>query len=238
MPETVTVADVALRLFCALLASAAIGLNREAKGQAAGLRTTVLVGLAAALVGIEANLLLSTHRPAGVAYTTLDVLRLPLGLLSGVGFLGAGAIVRRGDMVRGVTTAATIWFISIACVCIGAGQIGLGVAGAALAFAVLWLLKLVDRAMSHAAQFGLSVCATREGPGEAEVRDRFVAAGYRWVACRIAEEDNGRRYSLDAVLGRRIRGDAPTEAPEVFRALVRTPGVERAEWRTRELSID
>ena len=58
MPAIVTVQDVVLRLACALLAGVAIGLNRETKGQAAGLRTTVLVCLAAALAGLEANLLL------------------------------------------------------------------------------------------------------------------------------------------------------------------------------------
>jgi len=238
VPETVTVEDVVLRLACALLAGGAIGLNRETQGQAAGLRTTVLVCLAAALVGIEANILLGTHRPPGVAYSTFDVLRLPLGLLSGVGFLGAGAIVRRGDMVRGVTTAATIWFVSVAGLCIGAGQVALGLAATALAFVVLWLMKRVDRALPHAVQFGLALAATQEGPGVAEVRERFVAAGYRWIGCRLTQEDQGRRYRLDAILARRVRGEVPGDAPEAFNVLARTPGVERAEWRVRSPSVE
>ena len=238
MPETVTLSDVALRLACALIAGVVIGLNREAKGQAAGLRTTVLVCLAAALATIEANLLLSTRRPPGVDYTTFDVMRLPLGLLSGVGFLGAGAIVRRGDMVRGVTTAATLWFVSVAGLCIGAGQIGLGLAATGLALLVLWLLKFADRALPHWVQFGLTLTARKDGPGEGEIRDRFVAAGYRWSACRICAEGGGERVILDAVLVRRLRGETPTEAPPVFRELAAAPGVEQAQWRTRNLSAD
>lgn len=238
MPETVTLADIALRLFCALVAGAFVGLNREARGQAAGLRTTVLVCLAAALVAIEANVLLSTRRPEGVDYTAFDVLRLPLGVLSGVGFLGAGAIVRRGDMVRGVTTAATIWFVSVAGLCIGAGQIGLGLAGTALALLVLWVFKFVDRAIPHWVQFGLSLTVVKGGPGEGEVRERFLVAGYRWIACEVDIHTAENCAILQAVLARRVRGNAPTETPEVFRELARSPGVERAEWRTRDLSTE
>ena len=50
-------------------------------------------------------------------------MRLPLGILSGVGFIGAGAILRRGDTVRGVTTAATIWLVTVVGRCFGGGQL-------------------------------------------------------------------------------------------------------------------
>jgi putative Mg2+ transporter-C (MgtC) family protein len=53
----------------------------------------------------------------------LDIMRLPLGILSGVGFIGAGAILRRGDTVRGVTTAATIWLVTVVGRCFGGGQL-------------------------------------------------------------------------------------------------------------------
>jgi putative Mg2+ transporter-C (MgtC) family protein len=106
MPGHIDGFEIALRLACALLAGGLLGVNREVKSHPAGLRTLVLVCLAAALVMIEANLLLSTKLPSGAGFTTFDVLRLPLGLLSGVGLLGAGAIIHRTEAVRGVTTAS------------------------------------------------------------------------------------------------------------------------------------
>jgi hypothetical protein len=68
----------------------------------------------------------------------LDIMRLPLGILSGVGFIGAGAILRRGDTVRGVTTAATIWLVTVIGRCFGGGQLGLGAAATVIGVAALW----------------------------------------------------------------------------------------------------
>ncbi len=61
----------------------------------------------------------------------------PAGLRRRSGFIGAGAILRRDDMVRGVTTAATIWLVTVIGLCFGGGQIGLGVAGTVIAIATL-----------------------------------------------------------------------------------------------------
>ena len=74
-----------------------------------GSDTTVLVGLAACVAMIEANLLLSVGGKVTDSFGSMDVLRLPLGVLTGVGFIGGGAILKRGDLVTGVTTAATLW---------------------------------------------------------------------------------------------------------------------------------
>ena len=61
-----------------------------------------------------------------------DLMRLPLGILSGMGFIGAGAILRKGEMVLGVTTAATLWMVTMLGLCFGAGKILLGTAGLGL----------------------------------------------------------------------------------------------------------
>ena len=68
----------------------------------------------------------------------MDLMRLPLGILSGMGFIGAGAIFRRGDAVVGVTTAATLWFVTVMGLCFGAGQLPLGAAMLAVGLGVLW----------------------------------------------------------------------------------------------------
>ena len=78
------------------------------------------------------------------SFVVLDLMRLPLGILTGVGFIGGGAILRRGDDVHGLTTAATLWFVTVVGLCFGGGKIGLGVAGAVLGLLTLRALKLLE----------------------------------------------------------------------------------------------
>lgn len=141
--------DIALRLLLVIAAGAMIGINREVGGHAAGFRTTILVGLAACLTMIQANLLLSTLGKAQQSFASMDVLRFPLGVLTGVGFIGGGAILKRGDLITGVTTAATLWIMTAIGLCIGGGQLVVGSLGAVIAFVVLSPFKQFDRLMSH-----------------------------------------------------------------------------------------
>ena len=138
MPITPTWPDIGLRIAATLVAGVLIGINRERGGHAAGLRTTVLVGLAACISMIQANLLLSTSQTAN---GSMDALRLPLGILTGVGFIGGGAILRRGDVATGVTTAATLWLMTAVGLCFGGGQLIVGAIASAIAFVTLSPLK-------------------------------------------------------------------------------------------------
>ena len=133
MTEIVGWQPIALRLVLTIVAGVLIGFNRGGQGEPAGLRTTLLVCLAASIAMLQANLLLGTAGRSPDSYVILDLMRLPLGILTGVGFIGAGAIFRQNDLLRGVTTAATLWFVTVIGLCFGGGQIGLGVAGTAIA---------------------------------------------------------------------------------------------------------
>jgi putative Mg2+ transporter-C (MgtC) family protein len=126
MPLTPTWPDIAVRLALTMLAGAILGLDRGARGHAAGLRTTILVALAAAVAMVQANILLPVGGKTPASFSVLDLMRLPLGILTGVGFIGGGAILKRGDIVRGVTTAATLWIATVIGLCFGGGQLGLG----------------------------------------------------------------------------------------------------------------
>ena len=132
MAMTVGWGEILLRLALAAIVGLILGFNRTERGHPAGLRTMLLVSVAAAMAMIEANLLLGTTQGSWNELFRLDVMRLPLGILSGIGFIGAGTILRRGDFVRGLTTAATIWFVTVIGICFGGGQFGLGLAGAAV----------------------------------------------------------------------------------------------------------
>lgn len=149
MPLSLSWQVIALRLGLSVLAGALIGINRGEHGHPAGLRTTLLVCLAAAVAMIQVNLLLNMTGKEGGSFVVMDLMRLPLGILSGMGFIGAGAILRKGDIVRGVTTAATMWFVTVLGLCFGGGQIGLGLAGLILGLLVLWGMKYFENQMNQ-----------------------------------------------------------------------------------------
>lgn len=141
MPTDIEWPAIALRLALTAIASAAIGINRGELDRQVRLRTTMLVAITAAISMIQVNLLLPTAGKPSDSFVMLDLMRLPLGVLSGMGFIGAGAIVRRNDLVQGVPTAATLWYVTMMGLCFGGGQLGLGLAALCLALVVLWCLK-------------------------------------------------------------------------------------------------
>src|ERR1700742_4048384 len=147
MPLEPSWSDIAIRLTLTMLAGAVIGFNRGARGHAAGFRTTILVGLAASVAMIQANILLPLSGKTPESFAVMDLMRLPLGILTGVGFIGGGTILKRGDLVTGGTTAATLWVMTVIGLCLGGGQLALGIVTTALTVITLWILKWVDQTM-------------------------------------------------------------------------------------------
>jgi putative Mg2+ transporter-C (MgtC) family protein len=147
MPLSPTWADIAIRLALTVLAGGIIGLNRGARGHAAGFRTTILVCLAASVAMIQANILLSLSGKTSESFAVMDLMRLPLGILTGVGFIGGGAILKRDNLITGVTTATTLWLVTVIGLCFGGGQLVLGITATILAVLILWALKWIDLAI-------------------------------------------------------------------------------------------
>lgn len=148
MPVVLQWHDVLARIALALVAGGLIGVDRSESGKTAGLRTTILVCLAACLSMLQVNaLLLQAGKPEG-AFSVLDLMRLPLGILTGMGFIGGGAILHRDGLVSGVTTAATLWCVTVIGLCIGGGQLSLGALGLAIALLVVWPLRFVERRLA------------------------------------------------------------------------------------------
>ncbi len=97
MQSSIEWSEVAMRLAAAVVAGGLVGFNREEHGRAAGLCTMILVCTAAAISMLQVNLLLATAGRPDDSFIMMDLMRLPLGILSGMGFIGAGAILRRGS---------------------------------------------------------------------------------------------------------------------------------------------
>ena len=137
--------DSAVRLLVAALAGALIGLDRERSERPAGLRTNMLVSLAAALFTLTALELVQSADAASDA-ARADPVRVIEAVTAGVAFIAAGTIIRaRGD-VQGVTTAAALWLAGAAGVACGSGAFDLAFAAVFLALAILGVLKRVETA--------------------------------------------------------------------------------------------
>ncbi|HEY0593448.1 MAG TPA: MgtC/SapB family protein [Thermoanaerobaculia bacterium] len=137
--------EVLLRLGAAALAGAALGLDREARGKPAGLRTHALVSIGAALVTLVAIEL--SLGEGGVDANAVS--RVIQGIVAGVGFLGGGAILKSRDRddVRGLTTAATIWIVAALGVACGAG-VWIAALGSLLLSAIVRILgRPVEKAV-------------------------------------------------------------------------------------------
>jgi putative Mg2+ transporter-C (MgtC) family protein len=221
--------EIAVRLALTVLAGALIGINRGEHGRAAGLRTTLLVCMAASVSMIQANLLLGTAGKEPNSFVTLDLMRLPLGILSGMGFIGAGAILRRGNMVMGVTTAATLWFATVIGLCFGGGQNELGLAGVALGMIVLWGLKSVEQRIRQHLRGAFVINLAANGPSEKETREIIQNGGCRLIAWGVAYTPPHERRIFRGEVALMDRRDN-TEAPEFITHLAQRPGVINVSW--------
>jgi putative Mg2+ transporter-C (MgtC) family protein len=134
--------EMLLRPVAALAAGALVGLERSYRGRAAGLRTYALVCLGSAVLVVFGEMVL--HGPGGGVG---DSTRIVQGIVTGIGFLGAGVIVKEGLSVRGLTTAASIWVISAVGVVIGNGFYALGAVATVLTLALLSVLRTIEDRM-------------------------------------------------------------------------------------------
>jgi putative Mg2+ transporter-C (MgtC) family protein len=139
--------QILLRLFLSIVFGGLVGLERERANKPAGIRTHALVSLGSCMFLLIATegprLWIRTH---GAALTfSVDPTRLAQGVVTGVGFLGAGAIMQSGFSVHGLTTAATIWLVCAAGASVGAGLWELGLAGTVFALLVLRGMMFLER---------------------------------------------------------------------------------------------
>ena len=221
--------DVVLRLAMTVVVSLVIGYNRSEHGKAAGMRTTVLVCLAASVAMIQVNILLPTAGRPPDSFVMNDLMRLPLGILTGVGFIGGGAILRRGSIIVGVTTAATLWLVTVIGLCIGGGQIGLGLAATVLGVLALWVLKWIEDSLRREQRARLSIELDVTGPSEAEIRRRLVGAGLPVAGLRVAYAAAGQRKLIFEV--HEVCRPSDSATPNIVHKLALEPGITKLKWR-------
>ena len=221
--------DVSIRLAITVVVGLLIGYNRSEQGKAAGMRTTLMVCLAASVAMIQVNLLLPTAGRTSDSFVMNDLMRLPLGILTGVGFIGGGAILRRGNIAVGVTTAATLWLVTVIGLCVGGGQIALGLAATVIGLFALWVLKWIEGGLrqEHRARFSIELDAS--GPSEAEIRRRLGNAGQSIAGSHVFLDATSKHRKLIFEV-HEVRHISNTETPGFVDELAREGGVVNLQW--------
>jgi putative Mg2+ transporter-C (MgtC) family protein len=230
MPVEITWQTIALRILLTLVAGTLLGTNRSKHGHQAGLRTTLLVTLAASISMIQMNLLLPTNGKPHDSYAVMDLMRLPLGILTGVGFIGAGAIVRKGDMVTGVTTAATMWFSTVVGLCLGGGQLILGSTAVVLGYLVLSTLRWAETRLDEQQRATLTLTLAEDGISEKALRDLLAAAQVHVRTVSVAYLLSEHQKRFDCEVRWRSNKEA-SQNPPVLHELAHLPGLLDLAWK-------
>jgi len=131
-----------IRLSLAFILGGVIGLEREKKGVSAGLRTHILVTVGSALVMLTSLYIYGIYQREG---GTIDPGRIAAGVITGIGFLGAGTIIRSKEGIRGLTTAASIWVSAAIGLAVGCGYFSAAIIVTGASYLALSILKKLEK---------------------------------------------------------------------------------------------
>lgn len=188
------------RLLVVVVLAGAVGLERELRDQEAGLRTHMLVGLGAALFVLVGNFAWSDLEFGNDVGVVLDPSRVVAYVITGIGFLGAGTIIKHGTSIKGLTTAASLWVVAAIGVAIGAGQYGLGVVATAVVLLSLWPLRMLASAAGVRAQRTRRLELELEPTASvADVLAAVEGRGGQIFSVKVTEEEALRRVDLVVV---------------------------------------
>lgn len=220
--------EAVLKIALAVVLGGAIGLEREFSGRPAGLRTHILVCLGATII-----VLASTSIPGlfGSSYKEtlrIDPGRIAAGIVTGIGFLGAGSILRTGEFVRGLTTAACIWFAGALGIVIGEGFYMLAIVSTVVVFIVLRFDDIFEARISSPVYRTLFVRlnATQADAFEKSSRDYLKEHHIRLqdLDCGYTQEGNIMEMKFY------LRTRNSLQSKDVIQALKAQPGIVSLSW--------
>jgi putative Mg2+ transporter-C (MgtC) family protein len=194
--------EALLRLALAAVLGGLIGVERELREREAGLRTHLLVSLGSALFTISSAYGFHSFLASGQSVVRADPTRIAAQIVTGIGFLGAGAIIRQGLSVRGLTTAATLWVVAAVGLAAGAGYYSAAVISTALVLIALYPLRIIAYRILRRfrPEDGRLLVELPIGHSPGEVIDEVERAGARIDAIEVSQEGDRRRLEFDLAL--------------------------------------
>lgn len=223
--QTICDNDVYLiRLVFALVLGGLIGIERQAHGRPAGLRTNVLVCLGSAALIVTFQRLSDVHSYDAMTAIRMDPARAAAGVITGIGFLGAGTIVKSRDYVRGLTTAASIWVVASVGITVGLGELVIGVA---LTLLVLLTLVVLHRLHVTTDLYSRVILHGTGGPDLVEAG----TAALRGAGATVQHVSVRRSTDGDIAAVYQVRHHDPRASLHFSDALIGIPGVSRVTVR-------
>jgi putative Mg2+ transporter-C (MgtC) family protein len=192
--------ELTLRLAAAAVCGGALGIEREIRDHEAGFRTHLLVSLGAAIFTVVSAYGFEGFLGSGASVVRADPTRIAAQIVSGIGFLGAGAIIRDGMNVRGLTTAANLWAVAGIGLCCGAGYYTAAAIGTAIALIALWPLRIfADMTIDRFRHESTRVTVEADPEAVDGVLDLIARRGRRIQRFDVEREGESRRliFQLD-----------------------------------------
>jgi putative Mg2+ transporter-C (MgtC) family protein len=216
---------VLLRLSVAAALGGAIGMERELRERQAGLRTHLVVCVGSALFTLVSAYGFHEFLVSGSGLVRTDPTRIAAQIVSGIGFLGAGAIIRQGLSVRGLTTAATLWLVAAIGMASGAGYYSAALIATAGALLTLGPLRIISYRIvrRYRPEIDRLLVEIPAGGSPGAVLEAIEGSGGRVVALEIAQEGDRRTMAVDVDL----RG---IEAPKIVGDVGEIDGVLEVRW--------
>lgn len=197
--------EILIRLLEAAVLGGLVGLERERAGQPAGLRTHIILVIGAALAMVLSINLAMQFRPS---VPNGDPARLAAQVISGIGFLGAGAILRYGTSIKGLTTATSLWTLAIVGMAVGAGYYLVGAGVTVFLLLVLYGLNWIEHRFIKPATLYTLELYIEDRPGLVEeVRKVFSGEGRKVISMGV--EKNLRRDRVKLVMTISAHGSQP-----------------------------
>ena len=196
--------DNLVRLAIAAALGGLIGLEREMRDREAGFRTHILVCVGSALFTIVSAYGFRDFLTSGDQVVRSDPTRIAAQIVTGIGFLGAGAIIRQGLSVRGLTTAATLWVVAAVGLAAGAGYYSGAIITTALVLLALYPLRVIAYKIVRRfrPEDGRLFVALPAGHPPGHVIDEVERSGARIESIDVSQEGDRRRVELDVSLAR------------------------------------
>lgn len=221
--------SILIRIAFAVVCGALIGFEREVHGRPAGLRTHIFVCLGATILMILPEVCRDRFSEWALENGSwMDPGRIAAGIITGIGFLGAGTIMRMGDMVRGLTTASGIWFIAALGVMIGGGHLGLAGLGTILGLVILFIFDRAEAWISPSIYRCLKVTVQVRLWTDLEKAVKVLFDKYRIEVKERSYHYREEEDSIEVVF--RVRTRHSENDKRIIRDLIGYEGIKAADW--------
>ncbi|MCL4441702.1 MAG: MgtC/SapB family protein [Eubacteriales bacterium] len=214
--------DIIVRIILSCVLGGIIGLERESLNKSAGFRTHILVCVGSALIMIVSQEMYNTYHNQ----TSLDPARIAAQVVSGIGFLGAGTIMREGATVKGLTTAATLWVVAGVGLAVGAGFFFPALVTTGVIFLSLIYLGKVEKLMAGQTHVSVLIITAENRVGQLGRVGSFLGEHKILILniqMRQLRDDNKVMFEID------IKTPTEIDMNEVLYELSDIPGVNQVE---------